>query len=175
MRILPWGFSEKTSLKIFLRSNFLPVWELKRTGGGWGKGKNFSPFCHFFPSAGKPCAITKLCSLLLSCTYFLDSKAARNSKSEEKHSLSLFTVFHVPKGASHSQKATFSVNHVFTFKIYFAKVVTSLWKKIFFYKSIFLLKNIQPIIAVRKRSSFQFFNFITFFFFFFWSLSYVDF
>lgn len=57
---------------------------------------------------------------------FLDSKAARNSKSEEKHSLSLFTVFRVPKGASHSQKATFSVNHVFTFKIYSAKVVTSL-------------------------------------------------
>lgn len=28
--------------------------------------------------------------------FFLDSKAARNSKSEEKHSLSLFTVFHVP-------------------------------------------------------------------------------
>lgn len=138
MRILPWGFLEKTSLKIFLRSNFLPVWELKGQGEDGGRGRTFLPLISLFSICRQTTCNSNTVFPLAFLYLGFFFRQQEIPYSEEKQSRSLFTLFHVLKDANHPLKATFSGHHVFTFKMCFAKVVTSLQKtKTFFYKSIF--------------------------------------
>lgn len=148
MRILPWGFAERTSLKFFQRANFFPLWKLKRTGEGWGKGeKLFSFFITFFFYLLEYHVQIQNFFLLLSHTCFLGSKL-QEIQNKEKHSLSLFTAFHLPKDVSHLQetsKVSFSVNCIFSFKICFAKVAAFCERKSSVTKVFFCSKTFNQL------------------------------
>lgn len=145
-------FRENLNEKKILRSNFLCKKQKEQEKGG-GRGKLFL-FLLLFSICQKT-MWNYMCIFFSSLVLFflLHTKAVRNSESEEKQSLSLFTVFCVLKDMSHSQgtqKLTFSQQRTFTYKINLLKLLLLCEiKYMYFYKNMFPMKNIQTTVALR--------------------------
>lgn len=152
MRILPWGFAQRTSPKFFWRANFFPSVKIKKDRGRLGEGDKlfsvFIAFIFFFPACRNATCKYKSFSFCFLIFVGVLTTNCKKFKNKEKHRLSFFTAFHLPRDASHSQKtskAQFSVNHISSFKICFTKVVAFCERNSSVRKLIFCSKTLNQL------------------------------